>query len=159
MRSAGGVSRQQDCFVHANVVDTAVLKESSQKRKTALTDVDLIEKEPKARVPLNLPSGAVYLRAYQEATGDGTVLQGYQNQRLGRSQMRQKYWVSPQSNSEPLQWYSLKSVLGHVRMKRVDGIGLCYDRIASDYNDLVEKYHAECQESGVQCSCAACKCR
>ena len=49
----------------------------------------------------------------------------------------------PQSGAEPVQWYSLESVLGHVRMARVDGIELCFDRNAGDWKDLVDKHCAE----------------
>ena len=51
------VNLQRDLYVMGNVVDTAILKEKPNRRKKPLTDVDLIEKDPRARVPLNLPEG------------------------------------------------------------------------------------------------------
>lgn len=65
-------------FIHAIIIDATLLKATST-RKKQLEDVDLIEKDPRARVPINLAKGAVYVRKFKEAVADGTILEGYQN--------------------------------------------------------------------------------
>ena len=149
-----------DSFVLANVIDTALIGTQAPRRKKALTDVDLMFKNPRARIPIDEPKGAVWLRKYKEATSTGSVLEGYQNSRraapsVGRE--AQKYFKLPIETGEPLQWYGAAAVLGHVRMSRVDGLSLCYSRVEKDYNDLVKKYHDELATRKEECKCRSCK--
>ena len=88
------------------------------------------------------------------------MLEGYQNSRYAaprQGRKAQKYFKLPIESGEPLQWYGAAAVLGHVRLARVDGLSLCYSRIDSDYNDLVNKYHKELAEKNVTCNCRSCK--
>ena len=145
-------------FIIGNVADTATLKAASKTRKTPLTDIDLMEKTPRARVALGMEVGSVYLRKFVETTAEGEVLAGYQNSRYrSKAQAAQKYWKLPQEGGEPLQWWPMSAVLGHVRMKRVDGLALCYERTNSDYSDLIDKYHKEMEQQGEQCFCLKCE--
>jgi len=99
-------------FVVGNVSDTAVLTCSVQgeRKRRPVTDTDLLLKTHHARLPLNMEKGAVWLRKYAETTKDGTVLSGFQNK-------RRKYFKLPQETGEPLAWYSMECVLGHVDMR------------------------------------------
>ena len=92
-------------------------------------DVDLMLKNPRARIPINEPKGAVWLCKYKKATIEGDVLEGYQNSRYAaprQGRKAQKYFKLPIESGEPLQWYGAAAVLGHVRLARVDGLSLCY---------------------------------
>lgn len=96
----------------------------------------------------------MYIRKYQEATADGGVLEGYQNSRYNaRNRPAHKYYRLPQEGGEPVQWFSVASVLGHVRMERVDGLHLIYDRNNSDYNDLIVEYHKQLAIRKDECFC------
>ena len=117
-------------------------------------------KNPRARIPINEPKGAVWLRKYKEATATGNVLDGYQNSRRAapsKGREAQKYFKLPIETGEPLQWYGASAVLGHVWMARVDGLALCYSRTESDYNGLVKKYHAAMAERNEACKCRSCR--
>ena len=147
---------QRDYIRIGNVIDTAILKAPPRARKTKLTDVDLMQKDPKARVPLNVEKGAIWIRKYKEATKAGIALENYQNSSRGKNAY--KHYTLPQSSGEPLEWWPITSVLGHVRMSRVENIDvLCYNRNNSDYKDLLAKYHKELEESGEVCRCRVCK--
>lgn len=101
-----------DYFVVGNVSDTAVLTSSVQgeRKRRPVTDTDLLQKTHHARLPLNMEKGAVWLRKYAETTRNGTVLSGFQNK-------NRKYFKLPQETGEPLAWYSMGCVLGHVEMR------------------------------------------
>jgi len=129
-------------FIHANIVDTAVLKAPSRNRKKPSDDVDLTDKDPRARIPVNMEKGAVHVRKCKEATADGAILEGCQNPRRGaRNRPSQKHWASPQTACDPLQWHSTAAVLGHSRMKQVDGMSLCFDRVSDDHKNLIDKFN------------------
>jgi len=108
------------------------------------------------RIPLNVEKGAVWIRKYKEVTKDGTILDGYQNSSRGRDAY--KHYTLPQTTGEPLEWWSVTSILGHVRMNRVEELNaLCYNRNNNDFKDLVDKYHKELEEKGEACLCKNCK--
>jgi hypothetical protein len=147
---------ERDYIGIGNVIDTAVLKAPPRARKTKLTDVDLMQKDPKARIPLNIEKGAVWIRKYKEATKDGTALDGYQNNTRGSNAY--KHYTLQQASGEPLEWWPTSAILGHVRMARVEQLdALCYNRNNSDFKDLLVKYHKELQEKGEVCQCRVCK--
>ena len=91
-----------DSLIHANVVDTAILKDPPAARKRKIDGIDLQNKDPRRRVPCSLPKGCVWLRKYKEVTEIRTALPSYQNNRRGRH--AQKYWKLPLETNEPLQW-------------------------------------------------------
>ena len=105
-------NERADYFVVGNVSDTAVLTSSVQgeRKRRPVIDTDLLQKTHHARLPLNMEKGAVWLRKYAETTKDGTLLSGFQNK-------RRKYFKLPQETGEPLAWYSMGCVLGHVEMR------------------------------------------
>ena len=149
----GGVTT--DYLVHGNVVDTAILQAPSSTRKKPIADIDLQAKDPRKHIPLSLDKGAVWVRKYKETCKDGSLLPGYQNKRRGNA--AQKYWKLPMETGEPLEWWPTQSVLGHCRMKRVDGLEMCYDRVPSDFKTLVDKYHDDMEASpNDQCFCVKC---
>jgi len=148
----------RDEFVHAVVIDTATLKAPPPNRKRALTDLDVWEKDPKGKIPRALKQGVIFLRLYREATAEGAVLNGYQNSRRVSKKPKQKYWKLQQQSGMPLAWWSTESVLGHCVMERVDGLEQCYDRSASEFKTLMDKYHADVKLSSTgQCYCDTCK--
>jgi hypothetical protein len=150
-----------DVFIHGCVIDTALLRIAQRKRKTPLKDVDLMDKHPRARIVLNDSQGALFLKKYKETNENGVALEGYQNSRRVRNKkLKQKYHSLPPDAGEPVAWYSTSSVIGHVRMKRVDRSltrEICYDRNPSDFKDLIDKYHKEMVEAGSTCYCKMCK--
>ena len=54
-----------------------MLKKGNPKRKTRLEEVDLMQKEPRLKIPINLEEGALFLRKYREANAEGNILEGY----------------------------------------------------------------------------------
>ena len=145
-----------DYFVHANVVDTAILQAMPTHRERAVPDCDLHAKEPRQHVPLSLGTGVVWLRKYKEVCKDGLELAGFQNNRRGNS--AQKYWKLPVETGEPLGWWPVKAVAGHCRMKRVDGLSMCYGRVQSDWKKILDDYHEAMDQDGSdQCCCKQCK--
>ena len=168
-----------DSLIHANVVDTAILKDPPAARKRKIDDIDLQNKDPRRRVPCSLPKGCVWLRKYKEVTEIGTALPGYQNNRRGRH--AQKYWKLPLETNEPLQWWPTTAVLGHCRMEREDGLAggnstesntrinryredtrsqglsMCYDRNRRDFKLLIDKYHKDMEETNDTCYCSLCR--
>jgi len=145
----------RDYFGIGNIVDTAILKAPPASRKRPLLDLDLQQKDPKARIPLNVEKGAIWVRKYKEATKTGVPLEGFQNKTRGSNAM--KYYHLPQATGEPLEWWPNSAILGHVRMKRVDGVdNLCYDKQATDYKDLLKKYHDEMGSRKEVCNCKIC---
>ena len=101
--------------------------------------------QPKARVGVNfhLERVVMLVRTYDEADGQGNILTGFGNSTC-------KYFHLPLQCYNPLDYYTSKSVLGHVRLKPVDRIGrrrnvarMYVETHPSDRTDLVTKYHAE----------------
>lgn len=154
---AEGKQQPRDLFILANVVDQAILKKGNPKRKTRLEEVDLMQKEPRLKIPINLEEGALFLRKYREANAEGNILEGYQNPTRGaQGREAQKYYVSPQVANEPLQWWPASAILGHVRMTKVEGIELCYNKNKRDFDDLVQLHHRNLQTRSEPCYCVAC---
>ena len=59
---------------------------------------------------------------------------------------------------EHLAWWHVKAVAGHCRMKRIDGLEMCYDRVAADFKLIIDDYHkAMDADANDQCCCKACK--
>jgi len=101
-RTRRPAKRRVDEFIIGNVADTAILKAASKTRKTPLTDIDLMEKTPRARVALDVEVGSVYLRKFVETTAEGEVMAGYQNSRYrSKAQAAQTYWKLPQEGGQP----------------------------------------------------------
>jgi hypothetical protein len=86
---------------------------------------------------------------------NGLELEGFQNNRRGNS--AQKYWKLPVETGEPLEWWPVKAVAGHCRMKRVDGLSMCYNRVQSDWKKILDDYHEAMDQDGSdQCCCKQC---
>ena len=66
------------------------------------------------------------LRLYQEADRTGKILKHYQN-------LAMRYWYLPRMTTNPLDYWLSESILGHVRVEKVEKIG----------RRKVTRYHTE----------------
>ena len=100
--------------------------------------------QPKPRVAVNFhPERVVMLiRTYDEVDSSGNILTGYSNRNC-------KYFHLPLQCYNPLDYYSSRAVLGHVRLKPIQKIKrkevsrMYQETHACDRRDLERKYYAE----------------
>jgi len=100
--------------------------------------------QPKPRVAVNFhPERVVMLiRTYDEVDSSGNILTGYSNRNC-------KYFHLPLQCYNPLDYYSSRAVLGHVRLKPIQKIKrkevsrMYQETHACDRRDLERKYNAE----------------